>query len=233
MGLLIRSTPAWLVAAALAQFLAARTTSAQRPADVRGIVVDSVSGEPIARAHVDLVEQRRSGPRIVKAETLTDAAGRFRIEVAALPSAVLEVRQIGFSPRDIILDDARLQDTLIIVLARTPISLGEVRVVGKAGRTQRRLEVAGFVDRRKVGIGKFLDSTKIARSNATNLVSLLRPYLKGCTMIFVDGLPGRLSDVEIAQVIGIEIYASNTEAPPHFWNKMESAGRCGSIAVWR
>jgi hypothetical protein len=224
---------AWLAGAALAQFFAASTIRAQRPADVRGIVIDSVSGEPVARARVDLFEQLKTGPRILRAGALTDSAGRFRIEVAALASALVEVRQIGFAPRTIILDDARSRDTLIIALARTATSLGEVRVVEKGGRTQHQLEVSGFVDRRKIGIGKFLDSTRIERSNTTSLLSLLRPYLKSCTMIYVDGLPGRLGDVDIARVIGIEIYASNVEAPPLFHNRIESTGRCGSIVVWR
>ena len=225
--------PAWLVGAALAQIVAATTMRAQRPTDVRGIVIDSVTGEPVARAHIDIFEQPRSGPRVSKGETLTDGAGRFRIDVAGLPSAVLEVRQIGFAPRTVILDDTRLRDTLIIALARTATTLGGVRVVETSGATQHRLEVSGFVDRRKFGIGKFLDSTRIERSNATSLVSLLRPYLKGCTMIYVDGLPGRLGDVKVSEVVGIEIYASNVEAPPFFHNPIESTGRCGSIVVWR
>ena len=53
-------------------------------------------------------------------------------------------------------------------------------------------------------------------------------------MIFVDGirmLP--LSAVDPATVVGVEVYASNLEAPPEFHNPIEGATRCGSIVVWR
>ncbi|MEP6620833.1 MAG: carboxypeptidase-like regulatory domain-containing protein [bacterium] len=226
-------THAWFLGVALAWLVAANTSSAQGAADIRGMVVDSVSGKPIAQAHIDVFEQSRSGPRILKAEMLTDDEGRFRIGVAGLPSSsLLGVRQVGFAPRVIRLDDLRMQDTLVVALAPIATSLGEVRIVEQGGESQRHLEVLGFVDRRRAGIGKFLDSAGIARSRATSLASLLRPYLKGCTMIYVNGVPGRLGDVEISHVIGIEIYGSNTEASPAFHNPIEGMGRCGSIVVW-
>ena len=65
-------------------------------------------------------------------------------------------------------------------------------------------------------------------------MSLLRPYLRGCTMIFVDGMRlVSLRDVKVEDVLAIEIYKSNEQAPPQFANPIESSSRCGSIVVWR
>jgi hypothetical protein len=42
-----------------------------------------------------------------------------------------------------------------------------------------------------------------------------------------------LRDVKVEDVLAIEIYRSNEQAPPQFANPIESMGRCGSIVVWR
>ena len=53
-------------------------------------------------------------------------------------------------------------------------------------------------------------------------------------MIFVDGMRlVALRDVKIEDVLAIEIYKSNEQAPPQFANPIESSSRCGSIVVWR
>jgi hypothetical protein len=96
------------------------------------------------------------------------------------------------------------------------------------------LEVTGFYERRHIGPGTFLDSAAIAKQKPWDLLSLLRPYLRGCTMIFVDGMRlVALRDVKIEDVLAIEIYKSNEQAPPQFANPIESLNRCGSIVVWR
>jgi hypothetical protein len=221
---------------ALAGLIAGHLLLAQQPAprrQLQGIVIDSVTSEPVTDVRVGLFERQASGARVLKLQTMTDSAGRFRIGVAAPRLPALELRRIGFAPVDVLLDAASWEDTLVVALARTATRLDEVRVVERQSFSQRRLAASGFADRKKVGIGKFLDSATVARSGATSLVALLRPYFKGCTMIFVDGGPGRLGDVDISTVIGVEIYASNTEAPPNFRNRAEGGGRCGSIAVWR
>ena len=67
-----------------------------------------------------------------------------------------------------------------------------------------------------------------------DLLSLLRPYLHGCTMIFVDGMRLlALRDLKVQNVLAIEIYNSNLQAPPQFANPIESMSRCGSIVIWR
>lgn len=42
-----------------------------------------------------------------------------------------------------------------------------------------------------------------------------------------------LRDVDVRQVIGIEVYASNVQAPPQFPNLMDSEHRCNTILIWR
>ena len=52
-------------------------------------------------------------------------------------------------------------------------------------------------------------------------------------MIYVDGLPMiALRDVDVRQVIGIEVYASNLQAPSEFPNPLVSEHRCRITLVW-
>jgi len=66
------------------------------------------------------------------------------------------------------------------------------------------------------------------------MMSVLHPYLRGCTMIFDDGVRLlSLPDVTVEDVLAIEVYGSNQQAPPQFANPIEGMSRCGSIVVWR
>jgi hypothetical protein len=120
------------------------------------------------------------------------------------------------------------------VIALSPTAARLAPTVTQADRTTHQLEVLGFYERRHVGPGTFLDSAAIADKKPYDLMSILRPYLHGCTMIYIDGMRLlALRDVKVQDVIAIEIYKSNLQAPPQFANPIESVSRCGSIVIWR
>jgi hypothetical protein len=214
----------------LCAIVGAPRAAAQGAQAARAVVLDSATLAPIAGAALSLKFGDTGEPASIWRAT-SDSSGAIRIPLDLGRRLDISVQRIGYSPRRLVIDVDAV-DTLRILLAPLPVSVAAVRVVERAP-SSRALELSGFFDRRQAGIGKFLDSARIARQQPTSLTSLLRPYLKGCTMIFVDGFAQReLREVDPERVTGIEIYASNSEAPTMFRNPIESTKRCGSIVVW-
>ena len=194
-------------------------------------VIDSVSGAPIDRADVRVL-------RTVKDVTgwmiqgRTDSSGRAVIVVPADEQLIMTVRRLGFASSMASVQPSDSDDVLVLALAPAVPTLAPV--VTTAEPSSRLLNEAGFYERRRVRPGTFLDSAAITNKKPIDFLSVVRPYLKGCTMIYVDGLPMiALRDVDVRQVIGIEVYASNLQAPPEFPNPLDSEHRCNTILVWR
>ena len=189
-------------------------------------VIDSVSGAAVDHAEVRLARG--------DSETLrrfTDSTGHLSLSVGG-EQLLITVRRLGFVATTMRIPRGGADDLLVVALAPTAVSLAPS--VTRAASANRLLSLNGFYDRRRTETGTFLDSVKVANHAALDLMSILKPYLKGCTMIFVDGVRMLgIRDVDVRTVIGIEIYRSNTEAPEQFRNPIESMQRCGSIVIWR
>lgn len=195
------------------------------------VVVDSATGAPVRLADVSATTVG-GGPASVRVRIATDSIGHAALTTLADANLLINVHHLGYAPAELRVEAAAGDDTLVVALAPAAAVLNAT--VTRATAISRQLLRAGFYERRRVGFGAFLDSATLAERKPPSLVSLLRPYLKGCTMIFVDGmrLLG-LRDVDISEVVGVEIYHSNTEAPAQFHNPLESQTHCGSIVVWR
>lgn len=208
--------------------LATRPAAAQSAHRLEFRVIDSVTGAPVPLANVDVT----SPARVAAASTrlTTDSVGQFVVGAAEGEQLLISVRRLGFVPAAIRITPTPRDSIFVIALAPSAAVLSPT--ITRARGATRRLAVMGFDERRRVGLGTFLDSARIADKKPYDLLSLLRPYLHGCTMIFVDGmrLLG-LRDVKVQDVLAIEIYDSNLQAPPQFANPIDS--RCGSIVVWR
>jgi hypothetical protein len=228
-----RLSPIACCAAALCGCLAvsARTATAQRVHRLEAFVIDSMSGAPIELADVQIAPTSR-GRALPPVRVTTDSVGRFVISTSSDEQLLISVRRLGFVPAELAISPAENDDVIVVAMAPSPPLLAPT--VTTAQPTIHRLEVTGFYERRRIGPGTFVDSAAIAKEKPWDLMSLLRPYLRGCTMIFVDGMrliP--LRDVKVDDVLAIEIYKSNEQAPPPFANPMEGLSRCGSIVVWR
>lgn len=193
-------------------------------------VVDSVSG-----AAVQLAEVHVTGPHATGSSPMTfitDTLGHFVATTTDGERLLISIRRIGFAPTEIQLVPTDRDTSFVIAVSPTAAVLGPM--VTQADQTTPRLEVAGFYERRHERPGTFLDSAAIANKKPYDLMSVLRPYLHGCTMIYVDGMRlVPLRDLKLEDVLAIEIYSSNLQAPPQFANPVESMGRCGSIVIWR
>ena len=220
-----------LIASCLVIALAARSGGAQaeRRLDLR--VIDSVSGAPVGRAEVRVLKTVKDTAGWMLRQT-TDSTGRAIVVAPPHEQLLMMVRRLGFESSFIPVDASDSDDVLVVALAPAVVKLAPM--VSNAAPSSRVLGQVGFYERQRVRPGVFLDSAAIAYRKPLDLMAVIRQYVKGCTMIYIDGQPLLyLRDVDIRQVIGIEVYASNLQAPPQFPNPMDSEHRCNTIVIWR
>jgi hypothetical protein len=217
-----------LIAASL--LLASSSLRAQSTATVlHGRVVSRRGDAPLVAATLRAVPVSDT---TAVTEGSTDGSSRFELRVVNAAEWIVTVHRIGFAPAQLRVDSAHA--TRDITIRLEPITRLEAMQIASLSAATVQLARRGFFERQRETAGSFVDSLTIARKKPTSLVSFLRPYLKGCTMIFIDGEPGPLQDVEPSEVMAIEIYRSNLQAPPRFHNPLERGPvRCGSIVVWR
>ncbi len=159
------------LALAAALLLAASPVTAQV---LRGTVQDSVSNEPLAGAHVTVLDAR--GAALASAMTGADGSFTFRLPVG---SYQVRVRRIGFASRitQPIAVDSHFASSVQVVLPPNPVPLDTIRVVAGRVVTERLvpwLADAGFYHRRHMGFGTFLDRAEIEKKHALVVPDLLR-----------------------------------------------------------
>lgn len=211
--------------------LVARTAHAQAERRLEFHVIDSISGAPVGRAEVRVLKTVRDTSGWMLRQT-TDSTGRAIVVAPQNEQLLMMVRRLGYESSFFPVIASDSDDVLVVALARAVVKLAPM--VTTATPSSRQLTEVGFYERRRVRPGTFLDSAAIADRKPLDLMAVIQQYVKGCTMIYVDGLPLLyLRDVDIRQVIGIEVYASNAEAPPQFPNHIDSEHRCNTIVIWR
>jgi hypothetical protein len=193
---------------------------------LRGQVLDATSGTAVAGVEVRLVTDVDT----TRDAIYTDSSGYFQISNVTGTAHRLLVRRVGYVASTF---GIPTPTPLQVELRLRRVATLETMHTDAAAKS-RVLVSRGFYERQRIGFGVFYDSATLAARRPASLLNFLRPYLRPCTMIFVDGLPNTIQDLDPSNVAGIEIFASNLEAPEHFQNPLESgATRCGSIVVWR
>ena len=194
-------------------------------------VIDSVSGAPVGRAEVRVLKTVKDSAGWMLRQT-TDSTGRAIVVAPPNEQLLMMVRRLGFESSVVPVVASDSDDEFVVALAPAVVKLAPM--VTTAAPSSRELAEVGFYERQRVRPGVFLDSAAIAYRKPLDLMAVIRQYVKGCTMIYIDGQPLLyLRDVDIRQVIGIEVYASNVQAPPQFPNPMDSEHRCNTIVIWR
>ncbi len=220
--------------------------TAQGGAVLRGRVLVDSSELAIGAATVSVPAARL--------ETTTDSLGRFRLGGIRKGRSVVVVRRIGFGPITSQLV-FRERDSLEIdfLLVPIPQALPDVRVA--ATLTSRKL--VEFEERRRFGIGHFLDSADVAKRGGSRLTDKLR-HLPGLMVTCRGSICGvsstrgqsslrqacpvrlgldgaivstgfRIDDLQPSEVAGIEWYAGPAQMPARF-NSSRSA--CGFLMIW-
>jgi hypothetical protein len=223
-----------------------KATIVRGKARVMGKVLNKY-GQPIAGARVEL---QNTG-----AATKTRADGGFTLDSLPSGTQTLEVRQLGFSPTDVPveLSQASPQNVTVKMGEYVPV-LSTMRV---EAQRERGLSDVGFADRKRSGMGYYLDADQLKMrqttqfsdmlrtvpgirvqpgGNGTNVITSSRDPTGGCVMFYVDGSPWQQMEpgdldtyVRPEEVAALEVYNGST-TPPQF--TQPGMGGCTTVVIW-
>lgn len=237
-----------VVPTVLALLLSGRPAGSQ---ELTGALAGSVrdpDGEALAGAVVAV------GPRSVS----THSDGRFRMAGLPAGAVVVTVKRLGYQMRTfpaIVESDAAQVKSIDVVLHPVPTGLTPVTV--QARRDARELQLTGFYDRQRAGIGRFITRDQIEKRRASSFMELLRSMVPGmqltgtgrtpnrtvqlrnrpcAPLVVLDGFPMYgagfdLTSVNPVTVLGVEIYSGPATVPAKFRSFKNGEG-CGVIAIW-
>jgi hypothetical protein len=204
-------------------------------------------GQPIAHARVELQNTGQA--------TLTKANGDFVLDSLPSGTQTLEVRQLGYSPTDVPveLSMARPENVTVKMADYVPV-LSTMRVTAQK---EKGLLDVGFTDRKKSGMGYYLDSDQlkmrqtnqfsdmlrtvpglrvVPAGDGTNVIQSSRDPTGGCVTFYVDGspwqqmTPGDLDTfVRPEEVAALEVYNGST-TPPQFQQPGQTG--CTTVVIW-
>jgi hypothetical protein len=237
-------------------WLPSATASAQA---IRGTVVDSVSGAPVA----DVVVSLSSAAGDPIETTPTDSAGRFELRAEVAGLYLLRTTHIGYDsttsgPIEIASDRVT---TIVIRIAPRPFPVEPLAVESAA--MVPRLVREGFYHRRRFRIGHFLTRAQIRERGVTRTMDLLRglPGARvidggtggagvvmrgGATMMIGDGCRTAIAIDGVVvhggagggsdglphpdEIEAIEVYTGATVLPPGIGGN--AMAPCGAILIW-
>jgi hypothetical protein len=164
-----------LAAVALGGALAAQPGAAQSPARIAGRVLSKASAAPLIGAEVLLTPGNR--------RLESDSAGRFRFDQVAPGNVTLIVRLIGFIPDSSYLDVHPNEDVDVVVeLRQSAQPLDTVRVAGREAALARG-KLSGFYERKKFGIGRFLESDIFEKEQNRQLADVITSRAAGTRLV--------------------------------------------------
>ena len=202
------------------------------------------AGGPIESARVSI----EGSPSVA----ITNARGEFTLDSLPSGTQTLEVRKIGYAATDRPVElSSRGSASTTITLDVAEIA--PMRIVAGA---EKVLDDLGYTDRKRRGLGHFIEGDKIAdravrfsdalravpglritpAGNGRSVIQNSRDPVGGCVIVFVDNVrwremtPGDLDDyVQPSEVRAIETYTSSN-TPVQF----QAAGDtgCAAVVVW-
>ena len=209
---------------------------------VRGVAADP-DGKGIAGVRV-IVDDTT--------ETRTDTEGRFTLRAVRTGTRQVDFAAIGMTPVSLVVDITVRDTAFATATLRTVTNLEAVNIT--ASSTRRRAAMQ-FDERRKQGLGSYLDSTAIGQRGTLSAVFAAVPnvtvqaasangrrfniYLPStgtgpCLAVLkVDGIQQYdhdiLSTMHPSEIAAIEVYSRRTNVPAEL---ASSIGPCGVVAVW-
>ena len=234
------------IVASAAHDSSAKVATVRGRARVTGKVLNKY-GQPIVGARVEL---QNTG-----AATKTRANGEFTLDSLPSGTQTLEVRQLGFAPTEVPveLSQASPQSVTVKMSDYVPV-LTEMRVTAQR---ERGLSDVGFADRKRTGMGYYLDADQLKMrqttqfsdmlrtvpgirvqpaGNGTNIITSSRDPTGGCVTFYVDGspwqqmTPGDLDTyVRPEEIAALEVYNGST-TPPQF--QQPGMTGCTTVVIW-
>jgi len=238
---------------ALAFGLCVITTEPLSAQVVRGRILEAGGSRPVPMAAVSLLTKEA----VEITATQTDHDGGFELSARPPAGFYLYVEALGFQPQLEGTLNLTEGDTIEIDVVLVPSPIPMDPLVVEAEARPRRLEMSGFFQRKRGGIGTFIEREEIERRDPMFLSDLFRarPGLRvvygvggaalvsrrtstfanaNCMpLIYLDGLPmarGVIDDlVDPSLVEAIEAYSGISQLPAQY-SGAESA--CGVVLVW-
>jgi hypothetical protein len=186
---------------------------------------------------------------------VTDERGEIRFTAVRGGPATVRVRRLGFQPSSIdVLVDQRVPVTGVVTLAPIAQRLAPIVVKGGTNYTGR---MAGFYQRRDLGIGHFVSRERLERDNPSQLTDIFRRipgvqitstrFIRNAVrfrgnsgqcwpLVWLDGAPLPTAEFDLdflapSSIEGIEVYSGVSQIPPQFMGT-RGMGSCGVIVVW-
>ncbi len=191
-------------------------------------ILDARTEQPIAEASILLPGLERTAK--------SDARGNLRLTQLPAGKHIALVRAVGYDSLLFAIDIAQ-SDTAEADLMLTPIAqqLGTVKVEATGG--MRAARMAEYEERKKIGLGRFMDSTVFQEFPGTPLADVLDrrlpgPRFRGARCLVLDGIPVVGSDPNL--VLPEEIAALEVHTGATVPSKYAGTTRCRIfILVWR
>jgi hypothetical protein len=217
------------------------------PAGAISIAVRDSLGRSIAGAELTVEGTSVRG--------VTDERGELRFSAVRGGPATVLIRRLGFQPAKVnVIVDQRVPAANIVTLLAIPQRLAPIVVKGGMYYTGR---MAGFYQRRDLGIGHFVSRERLDRDNPAQLTDIFRrlPGVQitstrfirnairfrgnggGCwPLVWLDGAPLPTAEFDLdflspQSIEGIEVYSGISQIPPQFMGS-RGLGSCGVIVVW-
>jgi len=217
------------------------------PAGVVSISVHDSLGRSISGAELTVDGTNVRG--------VTDERGEVRFNAVRGGPATVHIRRLGFRPTalDIVVDQ-RVPVTSIVTLTSIPQRLATIVVKGGSNYTGR---MAGFYQRRDLGIGHFVSRERLEHDNPSQLTDIFRRlpgvqitskrFIRNAIrfrgnggscwpLVWLDGAPLPTAEFDLdflspQSIEGIEVYSGISQVPPQFMGA-RGLGSCGVIVVW-
>jgi hypothetical protein len=188
-------------------------------------------------------------------KAVTNDSGAFTL--AGLPSGTqeLDVRKVSYAPMSMPVDlTARAPRTVTILMRPAPPTLAKVNV--EASKVEKGLNLVGFTDRKKMGLGHFMTEDQIAEKDPQIMTDIFttmpgiqvnyssgQPVLTssrtaggGCVKYYVDDVPyseqtpGDINDyMRPEEVSAVEVFNS-VDVPAQYTQAGNSS--CAVIVIW-
>ena len=230
-----------LVALLFASATTARAQDARAPRfPVTGVVVDSLTGEPLTSATIELEELRRS--------TVTEADGRFAVQRVPRGGYLVTVRQLGYRVHRRFVQVADTVELGRVALIPEPVVLEALKVTYSRFETRRRAAAISvrFYDRRQLALAAAPNAFEFVRSrvgmaetSCLSAVSMTSDFDRGCfrirgapaqVAVWIDERPaiGGISELETydtSELHSLEVYGGGRMIRAYTMWYMEAVAR--------
>ena len=169
-----RATKALLMVIVMSSAVGAQA-SPSAGAAIIGDVTSSRDSAPVVGAQVRLP----ADDRVV----LSDSVGRFRVAGLPAGSHALLVRRIGYAPASAVLNVAAMESLYVSVVLDEQSQRLET-IDTRANRVAMKASRQEFEERRRIGVGKFVDTSELAAMTGEPLRLAIQRHIPGVQPVY-------------------------------------------------